>query len=129
MYSCCLVLILISLLTPLSQYLFHRLPLRQFIHQFVQIADFLHQRILDQFYLDAANAASLSNKLSQIANGAVYGPEKSVIPIHEHKLDALEDLIEAANGKPVLVAYWFKHDLERIRKRFKVREIQTSKDI
>ena len=79
--------------------------------------------------IDAANAASLSNKLSQMANGAVYGPEKSVIPIHDHKLDALEDLIEAANGKPVLVAYWFKHDLERIRKRFKVREIQTSKDI
>jgi SNF2 family DNA or RNA helicase len=79
--------------------------------------------------IDAANAASLSNKLSQMANGAVYGPEKSVIPIHDHKLDALEDLIEAANGKPVLVAYWFKHDLERIRKRFKIREIQTSKDI
>ena len=79
--------------------------------------------------IDAANAASLSNKLSQMANGAVYGDEKSVHHIHDHKLDALEDLIEAANGKPVLVAYWFKHDLERIQKRFKVREIKTSKDI
>ena len=79
--------------------------------------------------IDAANAASLSNKLSQMANGAVYGDEKSVHYIHDHKLDALEDLIEAANGKPVLVAYWFKHDLERIQKRFKVREIKTSKDI
>ena len=79
--------------------------------------------------IDAANAASLSNKLSQMANGAVYGEEKSVHHIHDHKLDALEDLIEAANGKPVLVAYWFKHDLERIQKRFKVREIKTSKDI
>ena len=44
-------------------------------------------------------------------------------------MDALEDLIEAANGKPVLVAYWFKHDLERIRARFTVREIKTSRDI
>ena len=79
--------------------------------------------------IDAANAASLSNKLSQMANGAVYGDEKSVHHIHDHKLDTLEDLIEAANGKPVLVAYWFKHDLERIQKRFKVREIKTSKDI
>ena len=79
--------------------------------------------------IDAANAASLSNKLSQMANGAVYGADQSVIKIHDHKLDALEDLIESANGKPVLVAYWFKHDLERIKARFKVREIKTSKDI
>ena len=79
--------------------------------------------------IDAANAASLSNKLSQMANGAVYESDQSVIKIHDHKLDALEDLIESANGKPVLVAYWFKHDLERIKARFKVREIKTSKDI
>ena len=79
--------------------------------------------------IDAANAASLSNKLSQMANGAVYGSDQSVIKIHDHKLDALEDIIESANGKPVLVAYWFKHDLERIKARFKVREIKTSKDI
>ena len=79
--------------------------------------------------IDAANAASLSNKLSQMANGAVYSADQSVIEIHDHKLDALEDLIEAANGKPVLVAYWFKHDLERIKARFKVREIKSSKDI
>ncbi len=79
--------------------------------------------------IDAGNAAALANKLSQMANGAVYGEDKRVFPIHERKLDALEDLIEAANGKPVLVAYWFKHDLERIQKRFKVREIKTSRDI
>jgi SNF2 family DNA or RNA helicase len=79
--------------------------------------------------IDAANAASLSNKLSQMANGAVYRADQSVQEIHDHKLDALEDLIEAANGKPVLVAYWFKHDLERIKARFKVREIKSSKDI
>jgi len=68
----------------------------------------------------AANAAALSGKLCQMANGAVYGDDGAVIHIHDRKLDALEDLIEAANGKPVLVAYWFKHDLDRIRKRFDV---------
>ena len=55
--------------------------------------------------ITAANAASLSNKLSQLANGAVYDDTGAVIPIHSRKLDALEDLIEAANGKPILVAY------------------------
>lgn len=79
--------------------------------------------------IDASNAASLSNKLSQMANGAVYGEDKTVHRIHDRKLDALEDLIEAANGKPVLVAYWYRHDLERIRARFCVREIRTSADI
>lgn len=77
----------------------------------------------------AANAASLSNKLSQMANGAVYSDDESVIEIHDRKLDALEDIIESMNGKPLLVAYWFKHDLERIRNRFEVREIRSSEDI
>jgi hypothetical protein len=79
--------------------------------------------------IDAVNAAALSGKLCQMANGSVYGEEKRVVQIHDRKLDALEDLIEAANGKPVLVAYWFKHDLARIQERFHVREIRTSKDI
>lgn len=79
--------------------------------------------------LDAINAAGLSNKLLQMANGAVYGEEKKVLPIHDRKLDALEDLIEAANGKPLLVAYWYKHDLVRIRERFDVRTIDTPRDI
>ena len=52
-----------------------------------------------------------------------------MLRLHDRKLDALEDIIEAANGKPVLVAYWFKHDLERIREQFTVREIKTSRDI
>ncbi len=65
----------------------------------------------------AANAASLSGKLSQMANGAVYTDAGETVPVHERKLDALEDIIEAANGKPVLVAYWFRHDLERITER------------
>ena len=84
--------------------------------------------------ITAANAASLSNKLSQLANGAVYDDTGAVIPIHNRKLDALEDLIEAANGKPVLVAYWFKHDLERIQERLRklkvsYQEIQSSDSI
>ena len=65
----------------------------------------------------ASNAGSLSNKLSQMANGAIYSDDRDVLPIHDRKLDALEDIIEAANGKPVLVAYWFKHDLARIQER------------
>jgi len=77
--------------------------------------------------ITAANAAALSGKLLQMANGAVYDDNGSVIHIHDRKLDALEDLIEAANGKPVLIAYWFKHDLSRIQKRFDV-EILTSSD-
>lgn len=80
--------------------------------------------------LDAANAAALSNKLLQMANGAVYGEDKKVIPIHDRKLDALEDLAEAANGKPLLVSYWYKHDLQRIKARFKnARCIDTARDI
>ena len=62
----------------------------------------------------AANAASLVNKLSQMANGAVYTDDENTITFHDKKLDALEDIIESANGKPILVAYWFKHDYQRI---------------
>lgn len=69
--------------------------------------------------IDAANAAVLSGKLLQMANGAVYDEDGASHHIHDRKLDALEDLIEGANGKPVLVAYWFKHDLERIEARLK----------
>lgn len=79
--------------------------------------------------IDAVNAASLSGKLCQLANGGIYDAEHRSLFFHERKLDALEDIIEAANGQPVLVAYWFRHDLERIQKRFPVREIRTSADI
>ena len=79
--------------------------------------------------ITAANAASLTGKLSQMANGAVYSDDESILEIHQRKLYALEDIIESANSKPVLVAYWFRHDLERIRKFFAVREIKTAKDI
>ncbi|CAK7081985.1 DEAD/DEAH box helicase [Tissierella sp.] len=79
--------------------------------------------------ITAANAAALSGKLLQMANGAVYDDQGTVLYIHDRKLDALEDLIEAANGKPVLIAYWFKHDLSRIQKRFEVEVLSTSDSI
>ena len=86
----------------------------------------------------ALNAASLAGKLLQLANGAVYDEFHNVRVLHERKLDALEDLIEAANGKPLLVMYAFQHDLTRIQERFGkyttetpegVRELKTSADI
>ena len=77
--------------------------------------------------ITAANAASLSGKLSQMANGAVYTDAGETVAIHERKLDALEDIIEAANGKPVLVAYWFRHDLERITERLHKLKIPCSR--
>ena len=77
----------------------------------------------------AANAAALSGKLCQMANGAVYGDEGEVIEIHDRKLDELEDLIEAANGKPVLVAYWFKHDRNRILERFPAEQLDSDESI
>ncbi|MBE7727929.1 MAG: DEAD/DEAH box helicase [Enterocloster citroniae] len=77
--------------------------------------------------ITAANAASLSGKLSQMANGAIYTDAGETVAIHERKLDALEDIIEAANGKPVLVAYWFRHDLERITERLHKLKIPCSK--
>ena len=84
--------------------------------------------------IDAANAASLSNKLLQMSNGAVYDENGNVRLIHQRKLEMLEDLIEAANGQPVLVAYWFRHDKARIQEYLKgigceTREIKESKDI
>lgn len=79
--------------------------------------------------ITAANAAALTGKLSQLANGAIYSDTGEIMEFHDRKLDALEDIIEAANEKPLLVAYWFRHDLARIKNRFTVREIKTSRDI
>lgn len=84
--------------------------------------------------IDAANAASLTGKLLQMSNGAVYDENGKARILHDHKLEALEDLIEAANGQSVLVAYWFKHDRERIinhltKLKIPVRDIKTSDDI
>ena len=84
--------------------------------------------------IDAANAASLSNKLLQMSNGAVYDENKEARYIHRRKLDMLEDLIEAANGQPVLIAYWFKHDRTRIIEHLTAagyvpRDIKATEDI
>ena len=84
--------------------------------------------------IDAANAASLSNKLLQMSNGAVYDENKEARFIHSHKLEMLEDLIEASNGQPVLIAYWFKHDRSRIMEHltkagYEIRDIKSSEDI
>lgn len=79
--------------------------------------------------IDAQSAVGLSNKLHQMANGAVYDENGGVREIHDRKLEALEDLIEAANGKPVLIAYWFKHDRDRIIERFGAVPIDKSEDI
>jgi hypothetical protein len=80
--------------------------------------------------IDAQNASVLCGKLSQLANGAVYSDDGQVARIHDRKLDALEDLIEAANGNPLLVAYWYQHDIDRIRQRFpEIRVLKSSEEI
>ena len=84
--------------------------------------------------IDAANAAALSNKLLQVANGAVYDEQGGVKKIHEQKLRALADLWESANGKPLLIFYAYKHDKERLREFFEqrgisARELNSSADI
>lgn len=70
---------------------------------------------LDNSDIIASNAAVLSNKLLQMANGAIYDEDKNIVEIHDEKLKKLLDIIEAANGNPVLVFYTFKHDLKRIQ--------------
>ena len=77
--------------------------------------------------ITAANAAALTGKLCQMANGAIYTDDGSIINLHDRKLDALEDIIEAAGGKPMLVAYWFKHDLSRITERLQKLHVPFSK--
>ncbi len=84
--------------------------------------------------IDAANAAVLSGKLLQMANGAIYNDERKMRIIHNRKLEMLGDLIEQANGQNVLVAYWFQHDHERIREYltelgYKPRDLKSDQDI
>ena len=89
---------------------------------------------IDGEEVDAANAAVLSGKLLQMANGAMYNSEGEIITIHDKKLVMLEDLIEQANGQSVLIAYWYKHDRQRIIEHltavgYQPRELKESKDI
>ena len=84
--------------------------------------------------IDAANAAVLSGKLLQLANGAIYTDDREIVPVHDQKLLMLEDLVEQANGQNVLVAYWFQHDHERIvvhltEKGYAPRDLKTEGDI
>ncbi len=80
----------------------------------------------DEDDITAANAASLSGKLCQMANGAVYADNGDVVRIHDKKLDALEDLIEAAQ-QPMLVCYWYQHDLSRIEERLQQLKVAYSR--
>jgi len=85
---------------------------------------------LEDENITALSAAAVSNKLLQLANGAIYTNEKEIIHIHDKKLEVLEELIEEAKGEPVLVFYNFKHDKERILERFKdTRVLDTDQDI
>ena len=89
---------------------------------------------LDGKTIDASNAAVLSNKLLQLANGAIYSEGGDVVPFHSRKLELLSDLIEQANGQNVLVAYWFRHDRERITEHLRKqgicpRDLKTAQDI
>jgi len=101
-----------------------------------QYDDFEREQVLALFSNDqeisAVNAAALSNKLLQFANGAVYDAEKNYHVVHEAKLDAAEEIVENANGRPVLIAWTYRHDLERLQvrlKKYKPRELKTEKDI
>ena len=98
-----------------------------------QYRQFEHDRIMEAMDGDgeivALNAAALTGKLLQFANGAIYYDNGNPHLIHNLKLDALEDLIEAANGEPVLVFYAFKHDRDRIMRCIPCRELTTSEDI
>ena len=82
---------------------------------------------VDDEEITAANAAALSGKLCQLANGAIYDDDKRAVQIHDHKIDALEDIIESMNGRPMLVAYWFKHDCDRIAERLSELKVPFAK--
>lgn len=85
--------------------------------------------LMDAEEITALNAAALVNKLLQFANGAVYDADKEWHEVHKLKLDALDEIIEAANGQPVLIAWTYRHDMYRIKQRFKARELKTDQDI
>lgn len=82
--------------------------------------------------INVVNAAALSNKLLQFANGAIYDEDRNVFPVHDIKLEALKEIVEDANGQSVLVAWTYQFDRDRIMdalKKYKPRELKTNKDI
>jgi SNF2 family DNA or RNA helicase len=85
------------------------------IKQYRQLEkDFILEAEEDGEMITASNAAVLTNKLLQLANGAIYDDDGKVVKIHDQKIDALKGIIAEAQGQPVLVFYNFKHDLSRI---------------
>jgi len=86
--------------------------------------------LMNEPEITALNAAALTNKLLQFANGAIYHEDRSWTELHKSKLDALDEIIEEAQGQNVMVFYGYKHDLERIKKRFpQARTLKTPKDV
>lgn len=121
-----------------------KLPDCQYLDQKIELPASLKKRYLrfkqekilqlaEGGVITAANAGVISGKLLQFTAGAVYDEDHNVQPIHELKLDQLEDLMEAANGEPVMVFYYFKHDYDRIYDRFhdrySIRSITGQKDV
>lgn len=89
---------------------------------------------VDEETIDAGTAAVLSNKLLQICNGAVYNEDRQPIEIHDNKMETFKELIEAAQGKPILVFYNFQHDRDRIKKalaksRLRIGELKSPETI
>lgn len=101
--------------------------------------DFEREKVLELYDssekgsgITVANAAALSNKLLQFANGAIYDENHNVYSIHDLKLEALKDIVENANGQPVLVAWTYQFDRDRIKeylKAYEPRELKTDRDI
>ena len=118
---------------PMPGLLFNRYPVRLSVEERAQYKSLCNDLVLQlqtpvianrpagwcgnpSSLVTAANAAALANKLCQLANGCIYSDDGAVVPFHSRKLDALEDLVESAQS-PVLVVYWYRHDLARIRER------------
>jgi len=76
------------------------------------------QLVLEGGTVTAEHAAILSNKLIQIASGAVFDDEREYHVLHNAKLDALDELIEELDGEPLVICYWFKPTLARLRERY-----------
>lgn len=73
---------------------------------------------LDDDLIEAMNTAAKFNKLLQLSAGAVYDAEKNVVPVHDEKIEELRELVEELGDEPVMVTYWFKSSLARLRKAF-----------
>lgn len=87
----------------------------------------------DDELISVTSAAALSNKLLQLANGAVYDEDRQVHEVHDCKIEAFLELVESLQGKPVLVFYNYQHDRERILKalaksELRIRELKTTQD-